>query len=1012
MLTFLKQKFSYILAGCLLAFGFGLFFVGGNVVYAQNNGAGSGGTGTTQGSPAGTPNNTGGAQTPQTPQTPPPPPAEQSTLEKLLGISNSIPNAIISGLLSMINLLLIWIIQLIGGLMSIFTLILTKVAQYNGFSNQQQVIGGWTIVRDLINSFFIVVLIAIAISTIIRFQQFNFRSTLPRLILAAFLVNFSRTICLIAINFSTSVMTTFVTPLEGLIPAFGVGLRLPALIAMRDTTLGRLYNDGSLTFPSLTTDITKQTNEYGLLISGIISSVLAIIMMMLALGGIATFAIILIFRILTLWFLMILSPLAFFLWGVPGRASGYWGQWLDEFVKHIIVGPVAAFFLYIIIYFYLSNLQSKEGAVYGIKLGTVTVPQVTQTLASRVDVFLGYLISLGLMFIAFEIIQQMGVRGGQFAARVGVEGIGKGGLRMMKSGLGMANDYLYSKGLSVKPLRAVEGIRAGIAARQENWMREGDIIAAQRVADSEAAGNGFRSILWAGVGGNADFFEKNGIGSMIKRSMAAPITSTLSAGRSAVSGAKAAGSAIAGAKQSFDQMGRFRGVGRAIGRGAAGAPEAIKGAAKKGVEAVGGAIAERARSIWTMSAGTDELYDEMDAIDNRSKLRSGLTDVGTGFDGFNKAGLQELSNDVAMYNKSQQVASLDAQISALDAQWRANGGLLNDPILQQRQEAQAQRDQLAGEVGNWASTASADRQSRAAANAGQVETIGNALKLYENTQANAGESLGEIRAKVTASEASDKSTKTRLATEAAARLMRASSATSGVKANLAIKAQEYQSKRYKQFESHDAQVLANDLLGHMNPQDVPEFLGVLKESVKQDNFPDVLEKLNIDGINATWGGMKNFKNLIQERMGVDDATVAEIMYEIQGGMKKNKQYELNALAQVDARGRPRMLEDDDHFKGVKKAVKGDGAATIIKQNPKKLGVVQKVGGKESLILNNEIKEALMEDLEGIKQAFSTSIRGEAKTLIVNAIRQEIINAGKQREFSGSPAFKNLRLDQP
>src|SRR5690606_9097812 len=142
------------------------------------------------------------------------------------------------------------------------------------------------------------------------------------------------------------VMKTFVDGVRDLMPAFGIGLRLPALLAMNDASLN-LYGDTSV---GVATGQKPTPDFFGT----IISLILAIIMMMLALGGVVTFVLILVFRVITLWFLMILSPLAFFLWGVPGRAAGYWGQWLDEFVKHLIVGPVAGFLLYLIIYFYVN----------------------------------------------------------------------------------------------------------------------------------------------------------------------------------------------------------------------------------------------------------------------------------------------------------------------------------------------------------------------------------------------------------------------------------------------------------------------------------------------------------------------------------------------------------------------------------------------------------------------------------------------------------------------------------
>ena len=184
------------------------------------------------------------------------------------------------------------------------------------------------VLSDTMNSFFIVVLIAIAISTIIRFQQYNFRSTLPRLILAAFLVNFSRTICLLAINASNSLMTTFGSAVAEALPIFAIGLRLPAVVAFDDLTLNGLFGIDKVIKDAGEADSSAATGEFSLTITTIFGLLVALV----ATGAIVFFSScsssgdrIMVFNDFI--------PIAFFV-GVPGRASSYWGQWLNEFVQH------------------------------------------------------------------------------------------------------------------------------------------------------------------------------------------------------------------------------------------------------------------------------------------------------------------------------------------------------------------------------------------------------------------------------------------------------------------------------------------------------------------------------------------------------------------------------------------------------------------------------------------------------------------------------------------------------
>ena len=67
---------------------------------------------------------------------------------------------------------------------------------------------GWGIVRDIANLGFVLVIIIIAFTTIIRFKEYEAKKLLPKLIAAAIIVNFSFVIAITIINFS-NVFTNF-----------------------------------------------------------------------------------------------------------------------------------------------------------------------------------------------------------------------------------------------------------------------------------------------------------------------------------------------------------------------------------------------------------------------------------------------------------------------------------------------------------------------------------------------------------------------------------------------------------------------------------------------------------------------------------------------------------------------------------------------------------------------------------------------------------------------------------
>ncbi len=429
---------------------------------------------------------------------------ESSTAKAISAGLNTAGAAIINTVLLTAIKIIAKFMELMGYLFSFVIEALKVVLSYRGYATQREVSSAWSITRDLINSFFIVVLIAIAISTIIRFQQYNFRSTLPRLILAAFLVNFSKTICLLAISFADTVMQTFVTALTEILPVYAIGLRLPALTAFDGASIGGLF-----TLPSAGT-LTKPPVE---ILTLLISAIMGAIMLVFALGGIVMFLIILLFRIIVLWFLIILSPLAFFLWGVPGRASSYWGQWLEEFVKHLIIGPIGAFFLYIIAAFYVTNIKGTYGLTMSSNLA---VPALTQGVTP--NILIGYLVSLGMMFIALEIVEQMGVRGGHFARDIGIEGIAAPfarGLKTIATGApGVVGDFITSKtGIPLSPTRALEGIKGGLAAKRYQLAKEA-VIKTSKTAGKLAERGSFLTPAYAYATGNEDLIKSIGIKDM------------------------------------------------------------------------------------------------------------------------------------------------------------------------------------------------------------------------------------------------------------------------------------------------------------------------------------------------------------------------------------------------------------------------------------------------------------------------------------------------------------------
>lgn len=223
-----------------------------------------------------------------------------------------------------------YIASFLGELLLMLINALIWVAEYNGFAQSHAVANGWIIVRDVVNMFFIVVLLVIAFGTILGVEQYSYHNKrLTTLLLMAVVVNFSRTICGILIDFAQVIMLTFV---NGFSQAAG-GNFIEAFGLTKIFQAGKIGTEG----------------KSGDMVWGIaLSMMLAVVMTLVAMWVIITMIAVLVARIVYLWILIVLSPLAFFLKGVPGgKASSYYAEWWKKFTDQVVVGPVMAFILWL-----------------------------------------------------------------------------------------------------------------------------------------------------------------------------------------------------------------------------------------------------------------------------------------------------------------------------------------------------------------------------------------------------------------------------------------------------------------------------------------------------------------------------------------------------------------------------------------------------------------------------------------------------------------------------------------
>lgn len=321
--------------------------------------------------------------------------------------------------------LLYYIAVGLGWILMLITTVMLKIATYNNFLREGMVQSGWRIVRDICNNFFIILLLITAISTMLRQGEFkDWRSMLPKILVAAVVINFSLLMCGILIDVSQIFTLTFASPLNSItgynviLAAMGIpsGMQLSKLLSAKENSLE-------------TTSRVDPIDLIAALFYAIVTTFVTIVV-------IIAVTVILAYRIVWLWFLIILSPLPILL-QIFKKGANYASQWWSEFTKYLIVGPVVMFFLYLS-FMAMGQMDNtgyggNSSNILNVDTGkwegeatignnsnvTVTAGSDTVSLsnAASPNGLINFLIIVGLMVGSLIMAQKMGVGGSKFAGQ-------------------------------------------------------------------------------------------------------------------------------------------------------------------------------------------------------------------------------------------------------------------------------------------------------------------------------------------------------------------------------------------------------------------------------------------------------------------------------------------------------------------------------------------------------------------------------------------------------------------
>lgn len=183
---------------------------------------------------------------------------------------------------------------------------------------------GWIQVRDLANMFVVLGFVVIALATILRFNDYEAKKLLPKLIGVALLINFSGLFCGLIIDGTNIFTIHFLKAGGGNVGIDMVGLFDKAASLVDWKKLGGM----------------KDKTAY---ITNAIFFVIAYGMTAIAFFYLS---IILVARQAIFGVLFVLSPLAFICWVFPAT-NKLWKMWLENFIKWGLIGAQVAFFIWI-----------------------------------------------------------------------------------------------------------------------------------------------------------------------------------------------------------------------------------------------------------------------------------------------------------------------------------------------------------------------------------------------------------------------------------------------------------------------------------------------------------------------------------------------------------------------------------------------------------------------------------------------------------------------------------------
>jgi len=314
---------------------------------------------------------------------------------------------------------------------------------------------GWTLTRDIANMLFILFMIVIAFATILRKEEYGVKKLLPKVIWVALLINFSMVFCYIIIDFTNMFANFFMQGIDkeldgkSITGTFNAATKISTMMVGLDFTdcdtpwtqareichqkknsgeldPGREYTNclkeaekAQQKCEELKTKIANQQkgtwqNVLSVLISGIIGSIALLVVAFTFFAG----AIMLIIRMVVIWFLVMLAPLVYICYIMPSLSSN-WKKWWHTFLNYCFFAPAYAFFVWLAIKVANNNTANRiASGIEGSSQFAYSQGSTNPFILNPLQELLNYGFIIGLLIGGLIVAKNLGIYGANTAMNI------------------------------------------------------------------------------------------------------------------------------------------------------------------------------------------------------------------------------------------------------------------------------------------------------------------------------------------------------------------------------------------------------------------------------------------------------------------------------------------------------------------------------------------------------------------------------------------------------------------